>query len=962
MPFGNEADDFMKAFTGVMSLYSKFPTKEEKRLQQLQAQELEQKIGLEPGESAARVHQAEAAAGASEASTAESGARTKFEYGPDAYKQRADKSAADIDQSKAAADESRARTGLYGAQTENVQKEGKWIDDKALADIAQANANAAQQNASAQNLGEEARAKAGENAYKNTTTYLPMFIQSYKQGNEPPEITAEHEKFLGLKPGFFDKNYGAGSAGQDESLFKKFAPGTPDEAVPGPQSSRGAIPTMDGQTSSVEMASYTPDDLVNTHDDDEGHDGGPVGSAPVESAAIPDEPTTSQGPGAPGRIIQAQAGTRRQPISDKLYGTLQQAAADTGLTVRVTSGGQPSSGPNRTGSHRHDHGNAADLQLIDENGKVLSMKDPTDRARMADFIMLSKKYGATGIGAAENYMGDKTLHIGFGTPAVWGAGGHGKNTPSWVREAYYGEGGGAADSPAGQAAASQASRRAPPKLVDAGTSQAYDGWKGVIKAGVRIGAVDTVEDGQAAKQVLTGQGGLDPKVFNAAADTYQKNIPAGYQQSLAERNLGMMAVLSQSALTPEEKTRYAGQLTQTFRQKASQYSAIAKVLAQNGRMDEATQMLVKAYAFIPNGYEANVVKSDNGYQLKIWDLKDPNRVLTEQLLTPQQMFAAIMKTSPADYDRGMAQLAHQGGQPSQEYLDTSANIQGATAPMPRQGPTANPYRAAGQPRSAIPMPNYAAMEPDEADKSRLQITQGQGRIDEMNKATAQPAPFSPDDRAGAEQNIASVLPQMPQTTIDTLNSAYGRDLAGIAANMRQLNPKMVDQDILSTLATMVTPVPNRSGDYDLGYRLNPRTDQTMQGAVSIDTADGRTVNMAVDDAVKMQQAAQRNWRSGRETGRDAATKKAEAAQKATALEERAAPLRDISAQIEAVQRQRDMYRNMLQTDPARAQRELPKLEARLRFLQGRLNERAGIRQPSAIPTSPAYSEEDARMH
>lgn len=119
-----------------------------------------------------------------------------------------------------------------------------------------------------------------------------------------------------------------------------------------------------------------------------------------------------------GRVIQEQNGIRSLPISDKLMQVLQKAASDAGVDVRVTSGGQPGypQGP-RTGSTRHDHGNAADLDLL-VNGKVLTDQNPEDVAIKKKFVQAATAAGATGIGAG--YMGPTKIHVGFGTPATWG--------------------------------------------------------------------------------------------------------------------------------------------------------------------------------------------------------------------------------------------------------------------------------------------------------------------------------------------------------------------------------------------------------------------------------------------------------------------------------------------------------------------------------------------------------------
>ena len=146
-----------------------------------------------------------------------------------------------------------------------------------------------------------------------------------------------------------------------------------------------------------------------------------------------------------GRVFEdqmAEAQVRKLPVSPKLKGVLETAAMDAGVDVRVKSGGQPSSGPNRVGSTRHDDGNAADLDLYIGNRK-LSPNNPEDLPIFKRFVAAAKSAGATGIGAGEGYMAPDAsrLHVGFGSEAIWGAGGKSANAADWLREAVYGNGG-----------------------------------------------------------------------------------------------------------------------------------------------------------------------------------------------------------------------------------------------------------------------------------------------------------------------------------------------------------------------------------------------------------------------------------------------------------------------------------------------------------------------------------------
>lgn len=115
------------------------------------------------------------------------------------------------------------------------------------------------------------------------------------------------------------------------------------------------------------------------------------------------------------------AGVRKLPLSQKLKSVLDQAAAAAGVQAIVYSGGQSpkGSGGPRTGSTRHDNGNAADLYLL-KNGKKLSDTNAEDRAIMAKFVSAAVAAGATGVGAGHGYMGPSNIHVGFGKQATWG--------------------------------------------------------------------------------------------------------------------------------------------------------------------------------------------------------------------------------------------------------------------------------------------------------------------------------------------------------------------------------------------------------------------------------------------------------------------------------------------------------------------------------------------------------------
>ena len=145
--------------------------------------------------------------------------------------------------------------------------------------------------------------------------------------------------------------------------------------------------------------------------------------------------TTFRGATLPGQelpanytpVIMQNNGTRNRPLNDNLNGVLNSVLPNLGLTAIVTSGGQVTAEEaaqglgDRTGSTRHDHGGAADVKFRTTDGRILSWENAQDVPILQNAVSELKKAGLTGFGAGSDYMGATTTHIGYGTPAVWGA-------------------------------------------------------------------------------------------------------------------------------------------------------------------------------------------------------------------------------------------------------------------------------------------------------------------------------------------------------------------------------------------------------------------------------------------------------------------------------------------------------------------------------------------------------------
>ena len=136
--------------------------------------------------------------------------------------------------------------------------------------------------------------------------------------------------------------------------------------------------------------------------------------------------STTGGSGVVNELQKDKASVRVHPISKKLKKALGYAAAKAGVEVDIWSGGQDEAGRRKLGSSkRHNHGNAADLDLyVTEGGKRRKLKSSNtkDRKLIASFIKHSAAAGAGGIGTGYGYMGDGRLHVGFGKQNTWGGG------------------------------------------------------------------------------------------------------------------------------------------------------------------------------------------------------------------------------------------------------------------------------------------------------------------------------------------------------------------------------------------------------------------------------------------------------------------------------------------------------------------------------------------------------------
>ncbi|PYB77669.1 hypothetical protein [Rhizobium wuzhouense] len=135
-----------------------------------------------------------------------------------------------------------------------------------------------------------------------------------------------------------------------------------------------------------------------------------------------------------------QGKKRNRPLNDQLTSAMA-FLGEMGVTMEVFSGGQVTKQEaakglgTRTGSTRHDHGNAADVFFY-KDGRRLDWTNAEDLPVYQDIVRKARANGVTGFGAGPGYMQPGSMHIGFGNPGVWGAGGSSSTAPSWLTEAF----------------------------------------------------------------------------------------------------------------------------------------------------------------------------------------------------------------------------------------------------------------------------------------------------------------------------------------------------------------------------------------------------------------------------------------------------------------------------------------------------------------------------------------------
>lgn len=196
------------------------------------------------------------------------------------------------------------------------------------------------------------------------------------------------------------------------------------------------------------------------------------------------------------------------------------------------------------------------------------------------------------------------------------------------------------------------------------TPEVTGGLEGAVMAGLKAmgsqydaGAVDNEEDDDMVAQQVA-QNTADPQDVERALDVLdEQGLTKGMSEGQAMMTL--LYVSRQEALMDgdiDKANAISGALMNTYYEAFSQYTNIAKAAAEKGDMDEATEAMVRAYAFVPDGMDIEVEKKDKGFTIIQKDM-DGKEVARQEAISPDDMFKMITAVEPTDFGRIVAASA-----------------------------------------------------------------------------------------------------------------------------------------------------------------------------------------------------------------------------------------------------------------------------------------------------------------
>lgn len=161
---------------------------------------------------------------------------------------------------------------------------------------------------------------------------------------------------------------------------------------------------------------------------------------------------------------------------------------------------------------------------------------------------------------------------------------------------------------------------------------------------------------QRVRAYLSGAGAQPPSMLDVI---YKKIDPQG-KMTEAQRTMAGYSALWQFYMQhqrPDLAQKAAFAMLQTHRLNAAHYSALSKAALEHGHLDTAAQFAAKAFANVPNGKDVRVSKDASGRL--IYEAIDDRtgQPIKKGILSPQEIGAWVMETTPDKFDELIHQLA-----------------------------------------------------------------------------------------------------------------------------------------------------------------------------------------------------------------------------------------------------------------------------------------------------------------
>lgn len=179
---------------------------------------------------------------------------------------------------------------------------------------------------------------------------------------------------------------------------------------------------------------------------------------------------------------------------------------------------------------------------------------------------------------------------------------------------------------------------------------------GIEEARVQVGldgAVDTPDAARRTEALQKGINSVDPKQLEEVDAAISQGTGTDMSQMPVSQKNMMRLAYSYDFYTknnmPKRAKAAAADLLQTYRLIHNRYIAIAQTAANEGDVDGAVDAALRAYAYIPDGRQVDIDKTEDGYAFSYTD-EETGKTISEALLSPDEILQAVTKHGMNSFD------------------------------------------------------------------------------------------------------------------------------------------------------------------------------------------------------------------------------------------------------------------------------------------------------------------------